>query len=132
LSSDVPIDISGKNERLYSFTCSLYVGKILAAIPTYTKGKLALVPKNKQGQPLKSKVELLEDPRHDTPDLLPPPGTVDKSSVATVVNNDGVREIKEWQAIMDYIRAMPVKSKGDLPVIPVDARASEVRAIKVG
>jgi 5'-nucleotidase/UDP-sugar diphosphatase len=126
------IDISGKNERLYSFTCSLYVGKILVAIPTFTKGKLALVPKNKEGQPLKSKTELLEDPRHDTPDLLPPPGTVDKGSVATVVENGGVREIKEWQSIMDYICALPVKTKGELPMIPVDERASEVRAIKLG
>jgi 5'-nucleotidase / UDP-sugar diphosphatase len=62
----------------------------------------------------------------------PPPGTVDKGSVATVVKNDGVREIKEWQAIMDYIRTLPVKTKGELPMIPVDERASEVRAIKVG
>jgi 5'-nucleotidase/UDP-sugar diphosphatase len=126
------IDITEKGERLYSFTCSLYVGKILVAIPTFTKGKLALVPKNKEGQPLKSKVEALDDPRHDTPDLLPPPGTVDKGSVATVLENGGVREIKEWQSIMDYIRALPVKTKGELPMIPVDARASEVRAIKVG
>jgi 5'-nucleotidase / UDP-sugar diphosphatase len=126
------IDITEKGERLYSFTCSLYVGKILVAIPTFTKGKLALVPKNKEGQPLKSKVEALDDPRHDTPDLLPPPGTVDKGSVATVVENGGVREIKEWQSIMDYIRALPVKTKGELPMIPVDARALEVRAIKVG
>jgi 5'-nucleotidase/UDP-sugar diphosphatase len=128
----VPIDISGKNERLYSFTCSLYVGKILVAIPTFTKGALTLVPKTKEGQPLKSKVEALDDPRHDTPDLLPPPGTTDKDSVATVAKNGGVREIKEWQAIMDYIRALPVKTKGELPMIPVDQRAKEVRAIKVG
>jgi len=40
------------------------------------------------------------------------------------------REIKEWQAIMDYLRRLPVKSKGELPVIPVDERAAEVRAIK--
>ena len=93
---------------------------------------MTLVPKNKQGQPLKSKVEALDDPRHDTPDLLPPPGTVDKSSVDTVMKNSGVREIKEWQAIMDYISALPVKTKGELPMIPVDERASEVRAIKVG
>jgi 5'-nucleotidase/UDP-sugar diphosphatase len=126
------IDITGKDERLYSFTCSLYVGKILVAIPTFTKGKLTLVPKNKQGQPLKEKTEVLADPRHDTPDLLPPPGTVDKSSVDTVMKNGGVREIKEWQAIMDYISALPVKTKGELPMIPVDERASEVRAIKVG
>jgi 5'-nucleotidase / UDP-sugar diphosphatase len=49
------IDISGKDERLYSLTCPLMVGPILVAIPKYTKGKLTLVPKNKQGQPLKSR-----------------------------------------------------------------------------
>ena len=38
----------------------------------------------------------------------------------------------EWQAIMDYLRSLPVKSKGELPVIPVDERAAEVRAIKEG
>ena len=67
-----PIDISGKDERLYSLTCPLMVAMILVAIPKYTKGKLALVPKNKAGQPLKSKVEALDDPRGNTPDLLPP------------------------------------------------------------
>jgi 5'-nucleotidase len=126
------IDITGKDERLYSLTCPLFFGKIVVAIPTYTKGKLSLAPKNKQGQPLKEKTELLDDPRGDTPDLLPPPGTVDKSSVATMTEGRAVREIKEWQSIMDYIRSLPVKTKGGLPMIPVDERASEVRAIKVG
>ena len=40
-----------------------------------------------------------------------------------------VREIKEWQAIMDHLRRLPAK-KGELPVIPVDERAKEVRAIR--
>jgi len=57
---------------------------------------------------------------------------VDSSSVATGDGKNGVREIKEWQAIMDLLRSLPVKKKGDLPVIPVDERAAEVRAIKVG
>jgi len=126
------IDITGKDSRLYSLTCSLYVGVILAAIPKYTKGKLSLVPKNKEGQSLKSKVEALDMPRVTTPDLLPPSGTLDQSSVATVTENGAVREIKEWQAIMDYLRALPVKSPGQLPMIPVDERAAEVRAIKAG
>jgi 5'-nucleotidase / UDP-sugar diphosphatase len=126
------IDIAGKDERLYSLTCSLYVGKILVAIPNYTKGKLFLVPKNKEGRPFKSKVEALDDPRHDTPDLLPPPGTMDPSSIATATGNGPVREIKEWQAVMDYLRALPVKNGNELPTIPVDERANEVRAIKVG
>ena len=126
-----PIEISGKSEKLYSFTCPLYLGLILTAIPKYTKGKLPLVAKNKKGQPLKSKVEALDAPRDNAGYLLPPPGTLDKASVATGGKNTAVEEIKEWQAIMDYLRTLPAK-QGELPVIPVDERAAEVRAIKEG
>jgi 5'-nucleotidase len=126
------IDISGKDERLYSLTCPLMVGMNLIAIPKYTKGKLPLVAKNKDGQPLTSKVEALDDPRDDTPDLLGPAGTTDRGGVATATEKGVVREIKEWQAIMDHLCALAVKTPGELPVIPVDERAAEVRAIKAG
>jgi 5'-nucleotidase len=126
------IDISGKDGRLYSLTCPLMLGTILVAIPKYTKGKLALVPKNKAGQALTSRVEALEAPQDNSGYLLPPPGTADKSSVATGTGKDAVREIKEWQAIMDHLRGLPVKRAGELPTIPINDRASEVRAIKVG
>ena len=126
------IDITGKNEHLYSLTCPLMLGIILAGIPKYTKGKLPLAPKNKEGQPLTSRVEALEAPHDNSGYMLAPPGTVDKSSVATGVGKDALREIKEWQAIMDHLRRLPAKSRGELPVIPVDERAAEVRAIKVG
>ena len=102
------------------------------AIPQYTKGKLALVAKNKDGRPLASRVEALDDPRRDTPYVLPPRGTVDKASLATGAGDGSVREIKEWQAIMDHLRALPVPSPGALPIVPVDDRAAEVRAIKAG
>ena len=69
------IDVSGADKRLYSLTCPLYLGIILVAIPKYTKGALSLVPKNKAGQPLTSRVEALDDPRSDTPYLLPPAGS---------------------------------------------------------
>jgi len=111
----------------------MMVAMFLVGIPKYTKGKLALVPKNKEGQPLKSKVEALDDPRDDTPDLLPPTGTtVDRAGVDTVTEKGTVREIKEWQAIMDHLRSLPAKNAGELPMIPVDERAAEVRAIKAG
>ena len=84
---------------------------ILVAIPKYTKGKLPLVAKNKEGQPLTSKVEALDDPRDDTPDLLAPTGTMDRSGVDTVTQNGAVREIKEWQAIMDHLRNLPVEDR---------------------
>jgi 5'-nucleotidase len=123
------IDISGGDARLYSLTCPLYVGVILVAIPKYTKGKLALVAKNKEGRQLASKVEALEAPRENSGYLLAPPGNVDHTSVATAAASGAPREIKEWQAIMDYLRDLPVRKQGDLPEIPVDARAAENRAI---
>lgn len=126
-----PIDISGTEAKLYSVSTPLMVAMILVAIPKYTKGKLPLQAKKKDGQPLMSKVDALDDPRSDTPDLLPPAGAMDKDSVATAAGNGAGREIKEWQAIMDHLRSLPAKS-GELPIIPVDERAKEIRAIKVG
>jgi 5'-nucleotidase len=126
------IDTTGKDTRLYSFTCPLYVGVILVAIPKYTKGKLQLAAKRKDGQPLTSKVEALDAPRENSGYLLAPPGKVDPASVATSASAAAPREIKEWQAIMDYLRDLPVAGQGELPVIPVDARAAEVRAVKEG
>ena len=126
------IDISGKDERLFSLTCPLMLGVIVAAIPRYTKGILALVAKNKAGQPLASRVEALDAPHENSGYLLAPPGTVDKSSVATGGEKAAGREIKEWQAIMDHLRRLPVRRKGELPTIPVDERAAEVRAIRMG
>ncbi len=125
-----PIDISGKDEHLYSLTCPLYLGKIVVAIPKYTKGSLPLVPEKKDGQPLTSKVDALDLPRGSSPYLLPPPGTVDKGSIAMGTGKEAAHEIKEWQAIVDHLRNLSVKVKGELPVIPVDERAAEVRAIK--
>jgi len=125
-----PIDISGKDERLYSLSCPLYLGVILASIPKMTKGKLDLLPKNKDGQPFQSRVEALVIPRRIASLYLPPPkGAVDKDSIATVAKEAAVHEIKEWQAIMDYLRSLPTSNKDELPIIPVDERAAEVRAI---
>jgi 5'-nucleotidase len=127
------IDVTGQDGRLYSLTCPLYLGLIVVAIPKYSKGLLALVPKNKDGKPLGSRVEALDAPREaQTPYLLPPEGTLDAETVAAGAGKDGVREIKEWQAIMDHLRKLPVAAPGKLPVVPVDERAAEVRAIKVG
>ena len=125
------IDITGADKKLYSLACPLYLGLFIVAIPKYTKGKLVLTPKNKDGQPLKSRTEALDMPRDSTPDLLPPRGSVDGDSVAIVGEKGAIREIKEWQAIMDYLRELPVAKKGDLPFIPVDVRAAEARGILV-
>jgi 5'-nucleotidase / UDP-sugar diphosphatase len=123
------LDITGSDQKLYGLTCPLYLGIIIAAIPDYTKGLLVLTPKNAKGEPLKSRVEALDTPDNDNPYILPPPGKIDKNEIA--LKTGSVTEIKEWQAIMDYLRKLPVRGNSLLPVVPVDARAAEVRAIKV-
>jgi len=57
---------------------------------------------------------------------------MEKASIAAGPGKNGVREVKEWQAIMDHLRKLPVKEPGKLPIGPVDGRAVEVRATKVG
>jgi 5'-nucleotidase / UDP-sugar diphosphatase len=127
------IDISMEGGQLYSLTTPLYLALVVVAIPRYSKGLLPLVPKNKEGKPLGSRVEALDAPQGpQTPYLLPPEGMVDKGSIAAGAGKNGVREIKEWQAIMDHLRKLPVKEPGRLPIVPVDGRAAEVRATKVG
>jgi 5'-nucleotidase / UDP-sugar diphosphatase len=124
------IDITGIDKKLYSLTCPLYLGMIIAAIPKYTKELLMLVPKNAKGQPLKTKVDALEMPKDNVAEMLAPNGIIlDKDETVLVTNK--VTEIKEWQAIMDYLRKLPVKKGSKLPVVPVDMRAAEVRAIKL-
>jgi 5'-nucleotidase len=126
------IDVSGTDAKLFSVTCPLMLGPIIVAIPKYTKGMLAPVPRKRDGTPLTSRVDALEMPRENSGYLLPPPGTTDLSSVDLGTGKNAGREIKEWQAIMDFLRNLPVSTKGELPVIPVDDRAAEVRAIKIG
>jgi hypothetical protein len=67
-------------------------------------------------------------PRQNSGYLLEPPAKVDRRSIDTETGKDTANKIKEWQAIMDYMRSLPAKN-GGLPVIPVDERANEVREI---
>jgi 5'-nucleotidase/UDP-sugar diphosphatase len=64
--------------------------------------------------------------------MVLPQGTTDMQSLAMESSNGAVSEIKEWQAIMDHLRTLPVKTGDELPVIPVDELAAEVRAINMG
>jgi 5'-nucleotidase len=116
------IDISGKDEKLYSLTTPVYLGMIIAAIPKYSKGQLALAPKNAKGEPLKTKVEGLEMPKDNAAEMLAPNGIVmDKDETELATNQ--VTEINEWQAIMDYLCKLPVKKGSKLPIVPVDRRS---------
>ena len=69
-------------------------------------------------------------PKDNAAEMLAPNGIVmDKDE--TVLTTNKVAEIKEWQAIMDYLCKLPVKKGSKLPVVPEDKRAAEIRAIRL-
>jgi 5'-nucleotidase/UDP-sugar diphosphatase len=127
------IDMTGGDDQIYGVTCPLFFALMVIAIPKFTGGKLALVSKNKHGQPLQSRIEAIAVPAPVTPDL-PLPQTGTSIDVAEVVGSSAGGtpvEIKEWQAIMDYLQALPAAVAGELPIVPTDARANEPRFIRV-
>jgi len=123
------IDISEKAKDLYSVACNLYVGIILASIPKRTDGALPLVPKKKDGTPLQSRAEALPAAQSG-PYLLPPKGTIDTDHVVPDPRAASM-EIKEWQALMNYLKSLPEKTGKGVTVLRVDERAKENRSINL-
>jgi 5'-nucleotidase len=122
-----PLD-PGSTELL-SLSTSLYAGLIMAAIPKLSRGALTLQPKLADGTPLTNRTEAIADPRDSSsPNLLAAHASLDPGSTAL---DAARREIKEWQAVMDYLRDLPDRADDGLPILRKDAAAREVRAIRL-
>jgi 5'-nucleotidase len=125
------MDFSEGATELYGVACNLYFGLVLASIPQKTNGALSLVPKTKNGAPMKSRVEALPDRPQGAPYLLPPRGTIDADQA--VHGGAGARmETKEWQAIMDFMKSLPTKNDKGVSVLALDERFKENRSVNVG
>lgn len=113
---------------LYSFSTSLFGGTIIAAIPKLSQGALPLQPKQADGTPITTRTEAIADPRESTsPYVLSANADLDEAIAATDTAN---QEIKEWQAIMDYLVDLPTKNAEGISLLEKDERVREVRAIK--
>jgi 5'-nucleotidase len=124
-----PVDISATATELYSLACNLYMGIMLASIPTKTQGALPVAPKKADGTPLQSRADAL--PEQSGPYLLPPKGAVDQDEVVRDSWAGGSLEIKEWQAIMNYLKSLPTKNAQGVTVLSMDERAMESRTLDV-
>ena len=122
------IDIGGSDPRLYSLTCSLYLGVILVAIPS-TKRQAgarrqnkdrpaALASKVGRSTPARTRATCWRHRVRWTRQRGPRARAPARRARSKVAGD------------LDYLRDLPAAKKGDLPVIPVDARAAEVRAIE--
>jgi 5'-nucleotidase len=117
------------SDQLLSLSTSLYVGLVVAALPRLSKGTLTLQPKLADGSPLTSRTEAIADPRASSgPYVLPVGATLDPASA---VLDAASREIKEWQAVMDFLRDLPDRDGDGLPILRKDSAAREQRAIRL-
>jgi 5'-nucleotidase/UDP-sugar diphosphatase len=122
-----PIDLTAPT--LYSFATSLYLGSILVHIPQLSQGALTLQPKKADGSPLTNHTDAIADPRDSTSPYVLPATTDLNTELAAV--DASKREIKEWQAIMDYFVSLPDKNADGISMLIKDERTSEVRGIQV-
>ena len=124
------IDISESSAELYSLACNLYLGIILTSIPTKTNGALALAPKQADGTPMLSRADALppDESAQSGPYLLAPKGTIDSDHVVRL-GAGGAMEIKEWQAITNYLKRLPTKNAQGVTMLTMDERVMENRSI---
>lgn len=123
------IDISEASKKLYSLTCNLYLGIILVAMSK--KYGVPLSAKKKDGTPMTSRAEAL--PEHQSgPYLLPPAGSLDEEQVVRGEGAGQSMEIKEWQAIIDYLKSLPTKNERGVSILAMDESTEEKRAFDVG
>ena len=122
------IDITDTSTNLYSVACNLYFGLVLTSISK--KAGVSLVPKKRDGTPLTSRAEALPEGQSG-PYLLPPKGTIEPDQVVHASGTTSSMEIKEWQAIMEYLKMLPHKNDKGVPILVIDEYAEENRAINL-
>ena len=91
------LDYSDKNPALYRITADIYNSTFLKIIGNFTWNILTIVPKDRQGRPITDLAEARVD--------MDP-------------NQDGLQELKEWWAVLEYIKSFPDIDGNGVPDVP--------------
>lgn len=105
-----PLDTSPGNPTLYKVGVNLYNASFLKIIGKFTYGILDINPKDRSGRALQDLREAL----------------VDKDALSP-----GVQELKEWEALVEFIRQFPDLDKDGLPDVPSGYRTPQGRAASI-
>jgi 5'-nucleotidase len=114
-----PLDYSESNKNLYRIATNIYNATFLGYVGRFTYGVLDIVPKDRNGNPIVAKTttgnpfDVLLSLRVD----------VDK-------NKPEIQELKEWVALVDYVRDFPDKNRDGFPDIPGKYRGRLGRIVK--
>jgi 5'-nucleotidase len=101
------LDYSESNKNLYRIATNIYNATFLNYVGRFTYGILDIVPKDRNGNPMVTKsatvnpFDLLLSLRVD----------IDRGK-------PGTQELKEWVAVMNYVKSFPDKDGDEIPGIP--------------
>jgi 5'-nucleotidase len=114
-----PLDYSESNKNLYRIATNIYNATFLGYVGHFTYGILDIVPKDRSGNPVVS-----NNPKGNPFDVL--------LSLRVDLDNNkpGIQELKEWVALMDYVRDFPDKDRDGFPDIPEKYRGKLGRIVK--
>ncbi|MCB1193296.1 MAG: 5'-nucleotidase C-terminal domain-containing protein [Leptospiraceae bacterium] len=104
------LDYSKKNKRLYKVVANLYNSMLLSFVEKFTKGVLAITPKDKNGKPIK--------------DL----------TLAIVDSNpqkQGIQELKQWPALIKYMQSFSDTDGNGISNIPEKYRTTLGRVQRI-
>ncbi len=102
------LDYSRSNKSLYRVGADFYNASFLKFVGDFTMQILKIVPKDRSGKPIEDLESALVDADKDLA---------------------GIQELKEWLAVMDYIRSFPDTDGDGLPEIPEKYREKEGRIV---
>jgi len=102
-----PLDYSATNKNLYRVAANIYNATFLNFVGRFTYGILDIVPKDRNGNRVTTKA-----PTGNPFDLL--------LSLRVDVDREkpGFQELKQWVAVMDYVKSFPDKNGDGIPDIP--------------
>jgi 5'-nucleotidase len=92
-----PLDYSNSNKDLHCVTANIYNATFLDVIGDYTMGILKIVPKDRNGNPIR--------------DLA-------QARVDADPNRPGIQEAKQWVGLIDYVRSFGNRGGAGLPEVP--------------
>ncbi len=103
------LDYSDSNKQLYRIAANIYNSTFLKVIGSFTMNILDIVPKDRQGNPIKDLKEVRVDMDKDTP---------------------GIQELKEWIGLMEYVQSFEDIDGDGLPDIPDKYKGKLGRIVK--
>ncbi len=105
-----PLALSSATPRLYRVGCNIYLATFIKLVGDFTFGFLRMTPKDSMGRPIADLNTALVDARPDLP---------------------GVQELKEWQALLNYVRSFADTDGDGIPNMPERYRQPQTRISSV-